>query len=163
MSDSLGLWKLAAPRLKRGCFLPGLTFQRKARRHGRKRGIACEVFKPELFYGVAVVAYLLRLSLLSQLQQGVFHEVQMMRLAWMRRPWPEPRGLRLCDRQRFRVRCHRLRPQPKHGISMRGHVLGMLSRRGDLGISVGGIKTALRQRRVIVGVDQIVQRARMVR
>ena len=42
-------------------------------------------------------------------------------------------------------------------------VLGMLRRRGDLGISIGGIKTALRKRWVIVGVDQIVQRARMVR
>ena len=46
---------------------------------------------------------------------------------------------------------------------MRGHVLGMLRRGSDLGISVGGIKTALRKRRVIVGVDQIVQHARMVR
>src|SRR5437763_8103576 len=85
----------------------------------------------------------------------------MMRLAWMRRPWPEPGGLRLGDCQRFRVRCNGLRPHSKHGISMRGHVLGMLRRGGYLGISVGGIKTALRKRRIIVGVDQIVQHARV--
>src|SRR6267378_1888781 len=89
IGDGLGLWELAASRLKRGCFLPCLTFQRKARRHRRKPGIAIDGFKPEFFYGVAVVAQLLRSSLLSHLQQGVFHEVQMMRLAWMCRPRPE--------------------------------------------------------------------------
>src|SRR5436190_19801034 len=44
-----------------------LTLQCKARRHSRKPGIAGEVFKPELSYSVAVVAYLLRRSLLSHL------------------------------------------------------------------------------------------------
>src|SRR3984893_864547 len=56
MSDSLGLWKLAAPRLKRSCLVPRLAFQRKARRHRRKRRIAAEEFKPELPYRVAVIA-----------------------------------------------------------------------------------------------------------
>ena len=42
-------------------------------------------------------------------------------------------------------------------------MLGMLRRGGNLGISVGGIETALGERRVIVGVDEIVQHARMVR
>ena len=46
---------------------------------------------------------------------------------------------------------------------MRGHVLGMLRRGSDLGIFVGGIKTALRERRVVVAVDEIVQHAGVVR
>src|SRR5260370_15539759 len=67
----------------------------------------------------------------------------MMRLAWMCRPRPELGRLPLGDRTRFGVRCDRLRPQPEHGIGVRGHVLGMLRRGGDLGISIGGVKTAL--------------------
>src|SRR5207245_6675759 len=90
IGDGLGLWKLAAPWLKRGCFLPRLAFERKARRHRRKPGIAVDGFKPEFLYGVAVVAELLRRSLLSHLQQGVFDEVQQVRLAWRCRPRPEP-------------------------------------------------------------------------
>ncbi len=38
----------------------------------------------------------------------------------------------------------------------------MRCRGRDLGIFIGGIKTALRKRRIIVSMDQIVQRARMV-
>src|SRR5262249_32648260 len=115
VSDSLGLWKLAAPGLQRGRFLPRLTLQCKARRHGRKRGIACEGINPQLLYRVAVVAYLLRRSLLSHLQQGIFDEVQVVRLAWMSRPRPELGCLCLGNLTRFRVRCDRLCPHPEHG------------------------------------------------
>ena len=46
---------------------------------------------------------------------------------------------------------------------MRGHVLGMLRSRGNPGVFVCGSKSALRQRRVIVAMDEIVQRTGMVR
>ena len=53
------------------------------------------------------------------------------------------------------------------GGTLRGDVLRAIGSRRrcrrDLGIFIGGNKTALRKRRVVVGVDQIVQRARMVR
>src|SRR3954470_8502880 len=103
------------------------------------------------------------MSLLSHLQQGVFRKVQMMRLAWMCRPRPELGCFPLGDRTGFRVRCDRLPPHPEHGVGMRGHMLGMLRRRSNLCVSVSCIKTALRERRVIVSVDEIVQNARMIR
>src|ERR1700759_5226248 len=81
----------------------------------------------------------------------------MMWLAWMCRPWPEPGRLLPGERTRFRVRCDRPRPQPEHGIAVRRHVLGMLRRGGDRGILIGGIKTTLRERRVVVRMDQIVE------
>jgi len=46
---------------------------------------------------------------------------------------------------------------------MRGHVLGMLRSRGNPSIFVSGRQGSPRQRRVIVTVDEIVQRTGMVR
>src|SRR6202041_528492 len=88
---------------------------------------------------------------------------QMMRLAWMCRPWPEPGRLLLGERTRFRVRCDRPRPQSEHGIAVRRHVLGMLRRGGDRGVFIGGIKTALREWRVVVCMDQIVEHSGVLR
>src|SRR5262245_11858659 len=76
MGNRLGLRKLAASRLERGCFLPVLAFERKTRWNRRQAIVTWQRITSELLDRVAVVSNLLCALLLTHLQERIFHEIQ---------------------------------------------------------------------------------------
>src|SRR5262245_43041967 len=76
MGDRLGLRKLAASRLERGCFLPVKALERKTRRNRRQASVTWQRITSELLDPIAVVSNLLGALLLTHLQERIFHEIQ---------------------------------------------------------------------------------------
>src|SRR5208337_2896676 len=150
-------------RFKSCSFVPRLALESEARRDCGEPGIAPQEIKSQLLDRIALVAQLPCLLLFAHLQQSVFGEIQMVRLARVSGAGPQPRRLLLGADPRLAIRVDRLLPQPEHGISVRRHMLRMLGRGSDVGIFVGGVETTLRKRWVIVSVDEIMQYARVLR
>ncbi len=120
---------------------------RRDRRHGREPRQGAEVLLGERG---DLVDQRLGLHVLRELEMRIHHEIRRMVVV----------GLDLDGRS---VRRDRVFPHSDHRVDVRGHVSGVRRRRRDLRVHRRDLDALVGERRIVVGVDEIVRHARVLR
>ena len=163
MGDRLGRRKRQALRLQLRRASPVLALKEVARRYCGAGGVTRRHGADHLLDQRVLLYQRLGLVVLAELEVRVLHEIERVRHAGHHAVELDLRSVLVGDLVRGQVGLYRLLPQADHRIDVRRHVLRMRCRRRDLGVLVGRRDAALRDRRKVVRVDQVVRDTRVVR
>src|SRR5215475_15491298 len=155
--------KIARAQRQGGGLVPAPPFERIARRDGCKRVSHFEVLRLDSPNRIQLIEHAFGLSVLRALQvciSEIVHRVQLLIPCALH---AIPRGVSLRRRLGVEVRSNGFLPQSQSREDVRGHVPRMRGGGRDLRIAAGGGKRKIRERRIVVTVNQIVRYAGMLR